>query len=261
MAFSGLKIIPVSNWTLAPKGSAQVGIVGMDDKREITALITVSASGVVLPPQLIYKGTTTKCHPAGVNFPTGWDIWHTANHWSNESSMLRYIDNIIVPYMDESRRNLGLPSNHKGMCIFDVFAAHLCQSVKDKLKDNNLLYVTVPAGCTGELQPCDLTVNHYLKTEMKQKFNEYYSNYVAEELQTGNALDTPLSLQLTVLKPIHAGWIMDCFARLREQKELVISGFRQAGIVPVNDSDADTLPPSPSPNTDRPDIDTIDLTA
>ncbi len=38
------------------EGTKQIPVVGKDDKREITVLITVAATGDMLPPQVIYKG-------------------------------------------------------------------------------------------------------------------------------------------------------------------------------------------------------------
>ena len=80
--------MPVSQWTLAEQGSVQVSVVGKDDKREITVLLAVSASGTLLPPQLIYPGKTPGC-PAKINFPQRWHITHSDNHWSTEETMLQ----------------------------------------------------------------------------------------------------------------------------------------------------------------------------
>ena len=230
----------MSNWTLSNKGAKQVPIVGLDDKREITAVLAVTMSGETLPPQLIYTGSTVRCHPKDVNFPDDWDIWHSANHWSNESTMLRYLDEIIIPYMAKVRPNEA----QKGLCIFDVFAAHLCESVLNKMRQNNLIYVTIPAGCTSELQPLDLTVNQFFKAELKNKFHNYYAEQVQKELASSSFNETqPVSLQLTLLKPIHAGWVIDCFASLQTKPDLIRSGFRKAGLLPTSESEADTLPP------------------
>jgi hypothetical protein len=45
------------------KGSKQVKMVGLNDKRQITALLACTKSGKLLPPQLIYAGKTDACHP------------------------------------------------------------------------------------------------------------------------------------------------------------------------------------------------------
>ena len=41
----------------------RVEIATVDDKRQIPAIFICTLSGKFLPIQLIYKGTTTKCHP------------------------------------------------------------------------------------------------------------------------------------------------------------------------------------------------------
>ena len=36
-------------------------------------------------------------------------ITYLPNHWCNESTMISYVQLIIVPYVQETRKNLGLP--------------------------------------------------------------------------------------------------------------------------------------------------------
>jgi hypothetical protein len=40
------------------KGAKQIKMVALGNKRQITALLSVSKSGHLLPPQLIYAGKT-----------------------------------------------------------------------------------------------------------------------------------------------------------------------------------------------------------
>ena len=58
---TGLKYVPVLSWTMAKEGSKRVEISGIDDKRQITALFTVSLDGSFLPIQLIYCGKSRAC--------------------------------------------------------------------------------------------------------------------------------------------------------------------------------------------------------
>ena len=78
------------------EGAKRVGIVGVDDKRQITAVLAGSLSCDYLPPQLIYKGTTQRCLPT-VQFPPGWHITHSHNHWANEKTVKDYLQKILVP--------------------------------------------------------------------------------------------------------------------------------------------------------------------
>ena len=107
---TGLKYVPVGDWTMAKKGSKSVPIFGLGDKRQITAVFASTLSGMFLPPQLIYEGKTKACLPK-VDFPQGGDIICTANHWANEESMKRYIKNIIVPYIEKTKKDMKLPSH------------------------------------------------------------------------------------------------------------------------------------------------------
>ena len=51
--FTGLNIVPTSEWTMDLKGAKQIKMVGLGDKEQITASLSVSKSGHLLPPQLI----------------------------------------------------------------------------------------------------------------------------------------------------------------------------------------------------------------
>jgi len=62
---TAVKYVPVSNWTQEVKGTKRVPIAGIDSKRQITATLTVSATGDMLLAQVIYGGKT----PDYVAFP------------------------------------------------------------------------------------------------------------------------------------------------------------------------------------------------
>ena len=83
---TALSIIPSGTWTMEKQGTKVIPIANADDKRQLTAVLAATAGGEYLPPQLLYKGKTAKCHPP-VIFPDGWDVWHTDNHWSNEETI------------------------------------------------------------------------------------------------------------------------------------------------------------------------------
>ena len=76
---TGLKLLPVSDWALGLQGTTKVKVVGVDDKREITGVVTASMAGELLPLQLLYTGTTERCHPT-FYFPDDWDVWHSSNN-------------------------------------------------------------------------------------------------------------------------------------------------------------------------------------
>ena len=64
-----------------------MAVVGKEDKREITVLLTVAATGRLLHPQVVYQGKTPGCHPK-VTFPAPSNITHSESHWSTGETML-----------------------------------------------------------------------------------------------------------------------------------------------------------------------------
>ena len=227
---TGCKLVPVSAWTMAECGSKQVEIVGLDDKREITVVLACAMSGDMLPPQVLYAGKTENCH-AKFNFPQSWDIHHSENHWSNSETMLRYVDEIIIPYVQEKRDSLPLScANQVALCIFDVFRAHRNEAMLKKLHDARIRTVFVPASCTGELQPLDLHVNSVFKTQLRSCFTEWYSEQVTTAMRAGKSTADPIDLKISTLKPIHAKWLLKSHCHLEANPAIIRKGFHDAGI-------------------------------
>ena len=141
---TAVEYIPVSNWTMAIEGSKRIELIG-DDKQQITATFAGTLIGQFL---LVYEGKTTKCHPS-IEFPNGWYVTHTANHWCNEETMIEYIKSVIVPYMDDTRERLGLSPAHIRLVILDHFKGQSTQKVLNLLEENHLMYILVPANCTN----------------------------------------------------------------------------------------------------------------
>lgn len=95
---TGIRLVPAASWTMDKIGVKRVEIIGVGEKRQITAALCGSLAGDYLPVQLIYQGKTSRCHPV-FDFPKDWNVKHSPKHWSMESTMLEYIQKIIVPYV------------------------------------------------------------------------------------------------------------------------------------------------------------------
>ena len=52
----------------------------------ITVTVVGTHSGKLLPFQFLPKDEIERCHPSN-EFPEGFDIWHTPNHWANRETM------------------------------------------------------------------------------------------------------------------------------------------------------------------------------
>ena len=239
---TGINYVPVSQWTMAVEGSKRVEIAGADDKRQITAVFGASLAGDFLPPQLVYTGKTSKCLPT-VEFPNDWDITCTPNHWCNTDTTIRYIKNIIIPYVRKTNQKAGRPNDAPALVIFDEFKGQNTDLVYDLLRDHNLYHVLIPANCTDRLQPLDLSVNKSAKEFLRARFQEWYAERIVSHFSEPSAETStstapscstppphPVDLKMSTMKPLGAKWLIELEEYLKTKPDIIKNGFRSSGI-------------------------------
>ena len=211
-----LKYAPVSNSTLAKKGSKHVPITSGAFKESITRTFGITYSNKYLTMQLIYKGKT-RSFPR-VNFPPSFLLSANMKHCNNKQESMKVLDEIIKPYVEKERDMLNLDEKQPTPLITDVFSGQMTKPVIDKMAENYIKLVKVPANMTRIFQPLDLIVNRSAKVFMKKRFTEWHSRCIVQELDNGK----DIQLKMSILKPLHAQWIIDLYNctshRLKEEK-------------------------------------------
>ena len=228
---TGINLVPSSSWTMEQKGAKRVELTGIDDKRQITAVFCGSLTGDFLPIQLVYQGKTNRCHPQ-YQFPTDWHITHSPNHWATEESTKDYLREIFFPYIDGMRSRIGLEDDHPALAIFDNFKGQITVDIMQLLEEHNVHVVKLPPNCTDRLQPMDLSVNKAAKNFLRGRFNEWYSEQVADQL--GDDLDglqaQPVNLTAVAMKSVGGKWLVEMHEYISSNPQIVVNGFHNAGI-------------------------------
>ena len=165
------KYVQVSSTTMDQKGEGKVQIAGISDKRSITATFSITLDNKFLQMQLIYQGKTGLSLPK-MKFPDGFSLRVNESHCSNEHEALKFIEEIILPYIREEREKLGC-RNQKALLIFNVFPGRTTDKILKVLEDNNILAMKVPPNMTHLFQPLDLTVSKVARGFTKKKFSEW----------------------------------------------------------------------------------------
>ena len=226
---TGIRIVPCSPWTMDQQGARRVEMIGTNDKRQITGVFCGSLVGDFLRVQLIYKGKTARCHPR-YKFPSDWNITHSPKHWSTETTMLEYIEEIIIPYIKTKRQELKEDEDEKAaIVIMDNFKGQVTDSVNQLLDSNNIHVCLLPPNTTDLLQPMDLTVNKPGKEFIKKKFENWYADKVIEQLDDEGDLE-PINLGLPLLKELGAEWLVEMFHYISDNPQFITSGFICSGI-------------------------------
>uniref|UniRef100_A0A1X7SZG6 DDE-1 domain-containing protein n=1 Tax=Amphimedon queenslandica TaxID=400682 RepID=A0A1X7SZG6_AMPQE len=171
---------------MAEEVSSIVEIVGLGDKRQISAVLSCSLSGDFLPRQVIYSGKTPKCLPS-VSYPSNWHITYTENHWANEKTTIDYIHKILLPYISNVRQSLSLSSNHTALVMFHGFKGQCTSTVLQLLSNNHIEIAIVPANLTDCLQPLDVSVTKSVKELLRREFSLWYSDQLCCKIQSVSA--------------------------------------------------------------------------
>ena len=260
---TGIKIVPSNTWTMDKQGSKRVEVVGVDDKRFITAVFCGSLVGDFLPVQVIYRGKTPRCHPR-YKFPSDWDITRSPKHWSNEETMIQYVENIIIPYVRCTRG--GFEDDTLTLVIMDNFKGQITTSVTELLETNNIHVCLLPPNTTDLLQPMDVSVNKPAKNFLKRRFEDWYSQQLAKQFEGRDVVSTdlqPISLGLPVLKELGAKWMVEMAEYFAENPQIIVNECVQAGIAGALDGHQDNEQESDEEyetESDFEDSDVIEIT-
>ena len=95
------------------------------------------------------------------------------------------------------------------------------------------------------LQPLDLTVNGHCKSFIKGMFAEWYRKQVEEALPHGKKVeDIEIKFYLTVIKLLHAKWLMQFYNHITSEKgsEILVNGWKRSGIYDAVKNGSSSLP-------------------
>ena len=74
-----------------------------------------------------------------------------------------------------------------------------------------ILNESVPNNMTDYFKVLDLTVNKWVKSFM----NEWFATQLINKLESGKELENiTIKFLLSTMKPLHAGWLIDCYNQL-----------------------------------------------
>ena len=70
-----------------------------------------------------------------------------------------------------------------------------------------------------------------MKAFIQNQYDDWFSDQVARQLKSVNdPTNIKLSSRLSGLEPLHASWIVDLHKHMQGEDELILKGFKEAGI-------------------------------
>lgn len=134
------------------------------DKRQATIQLTIFADGVArVKPLIIFRGAEEARAPRKkeeAQYDPRVVTKFNPKGYANNAIILFWLETMLLPA-------LGDPHNAT-LLVMDLLKSHKTDDVKGWLRKHNITPSLVPAGCTGLVQPLDVSVNRPFKDLLKQ---------------------------------------------------------------------------------------------
>ena len=190
---------PVHGSTLQARGSRTVHVMSVGEKMRCTVNVTVTMSGEVLAPYIIFKGKEggrieTKEFPT---YPSGAHYGINKNAWCDSVQMQKWIQVVLKPWIFEGYET----SAEVPVLILDAYSVHQMSTTVNAIEDLGCDVIIIPGGCTYLCQPADVGINRPIKMEMTRQWESFMEGV------EGDNFPAP-SRQMV------AQWVINSFASL-----------------------------------------------
>jgi len=255
---TGWHLAPHRGKTLAQRGERSVSMIAHNDKRQVTMMVGLSASGEMLPLQFVFKGKTDKVKGSKHSHYTALHDWlfstNPDTHWANLDTMKEWVGKVLHPYFCQKlvEKHLVEPYTGKSLRIEDIkqrcvlvldcWKVHISKAFTEWMKKNYpyILLLFVPARCTSKLQVVDLVGNYKLKALAIKEFEKYLLESLQQQIEENEKRisrgEKPVGytcdLKMITLREKIPEWAEKGFSWFQgdEGKELILSGWKSCGL-------------------------------
>ena len=200
--------------------SVTVGSTGHHKKR-FTTILGALADGTKLPPLVLLPGVRP---PAQGTVPPGILIHMcgTGKSWSNAPITKIWLTRVW------GRRS----GNHRRLLVWDTFRGHCQEEVQSFVRNElNTDTIYIPGGCTGILQPADVSWNRPFKDHLQEAYDEWL--FAGEKSMTPKGNRRPPAL------PTFLKWIKEAWDQVTP--EIIRKSFKKCGISNDLDGSEDNM--------------------
>lgn len=223
---TGLSLLPIAKRTYGEKGAKQVAVLGQGDKREFTMLVAIHAGlGLAGKVQSIWAGKTDRCEPEPEiqqKYKDKIRFTHSASHWTTKATVKKFLCDLWNDYVEPTMNRLALdPETQSWIMYWDVYSVHRDESVLAWAKQQfpNLVFLFVPARCTGDLSPLDVSWNFPFKAYIVWMCSATIAKIVREQLDKGKQPEeVQLNVSLSYLRPLFCGWMYESLKNIETNK-------------------------------------------
>ncbi|CAI7918446.1 unnamed protein product [Closterium sp. NIES-54] len=152
-------------------------------KERVTVMLACTADGMKLRPWVFFKRKTV---PKGV-FPPDVVVSCHENGWMDANGVIQWLEECVKSFL---KPGFGRHAR-SSMVVLDSYRGHLTDAVKEKFRELNCVPAIIPAGCTAEIQPLDVSINKSFKASVRQQYQKWFQEEGQEQLTKAGNLKKP----------------------------------------------------------------------
>jgi hypothetical protein len=133
--------------------------------------------------------------------------------------MMSFMNNILVPYYDQTKAELGLPEDQRTLWYINCWSVHCGDPFLNWMghKHPNIIVDFVPAQMTGLYQPCDVGFQGIFKHFTRNLAHEDVIQEVLKKLDKGKTSETlAVDSGMKVLRNRTVGWLWKAYSELNK---------------------------------------------
>ena len=161
------------NKTLENKGTRSIHVrASTSDRERVTLAVTLDASGSMLPPMLIFKGT--RAHKTYVLLQKNSRLTPLMDNTyvSQKQGWMRMqltVRSILYSSRGKNTKALGVVPT----LILDMYCIHMMENIVNCIQSLRIEVIHISARCTYLCQPVDVGISKSIKTGMSEKWEDW----------------------------------------------------------------------------------------
>ena len=157
----------------------------------------------------------------------------TRHFVTTHKTMQLLVNNIITPYFNKKKVDLGLQKTHSTIWKIDCWSVHKSKAFLSWMnkKHPTIIVIFVPGGCTGVFQPLDVGIQQILKLSMKCSAHCNIVDEVCAQIYAG-VTNFKVDTSLGMLRNHSMGWVMKAICDIKHKDLILKVHVTEAYILP-----------------------------
>ncbi|CAI7928344.1 unnamed protein product [Closterium sp. NIES-54] len=139
------------------------------------------------------------------------------NGWMDESAVQTWLTKEVLPHLNPQRGQ----NVRRAMLVLDSYRGHITQAMLQAYRTHSITPAVIPAGCTSQIQPLDISNNRCFKAAVRARYARWFMREgIHLKTKAGNLRRPP--------HPVVLQWIAEAWDQV--PKKGIIGAFRHCGI-------------------------------